>query len=93
METRCLVCIRLSTQALAGGTRPIATWKDAIPMASSSSSLVSLARHPSTESQIAGEGFGAIPIIASQSCSQRSSLAGSPGSSTISSAKSSGFSS
>ena len=29
--------------------------------------LVCLARHPSTEPQIAGEGFGAIPIIASQS--------------------------
>ena len=52
--------------------------------------LVGLARHPSTESQIAGEGFGAIPMIALQSCSQRSSLAGSPGSRTISSAKLSG---
>ena len=49
--------------------------------------LVGLARHPSTEPQIAGEGFGAIPMIALQSCSQRSSLAGSPGSRTISSAK------
>ena len=53
--------------------------------------LVGLARHPSTESQVAGEGFGAIPMIALQSCSQRSSLAGSPGSRTISSAKSSGL--
>ncbi len=52
--------------------------------------LVGLARHPSTESQIAGEGFGAIPMIALQSCSQRSSLTGSPGSRTINSAKLSG---
>ncbi len=48
--------------------------------------LIGDARQPGAESQVAGEGFGAMPKSTFESCSQRSSLAGSPGSSTISSA-------
>ena len=55
--------------------------------------LIGDARQPGAESQVAGKGFGAMPRSTFESCSQRSSLAGSPGSSTINSAKFSGSSS